>query len=77
MRRTTVFLEESLLRQAQRFAARQGKSFAQLVREAVVAYLAKGGTMKGKLPSIAGQFASGRTDVSERVDDLLWKDPHR
>lgn len=76
MRRTTVFLEDALLKQAQRHAARHGKSFAQLVREAVVAYLAGGGTVKAKLPSVAGKFASGRTDLSERVDELLWKNPH-
>ncbi len=76
MRRTTIFLEDRLLKQAQRYAARHGKSFAQVVREAVAAYMTEGGTMKSKLPSVAGKFASGRTDVSERVDELLWKDPH-
>lgn len=77
MRRTTIFLEDGLLKQAQRYAARHGKSFAQLVREAVAAYMAEGGTMKGKLPSLAGKFASGRSDISEKTDELLWKDPHR
>lgn len=76
MRRTTIFLEDRLLKQAQRYAARHGQSFAQLVREAVAAYMAGGGVMKGKLPSLAGTFASGRSDLSERVDELLWKDPH-
>ena len=77
MRRTTVFLEDALLKQAHRYADRHGKSFAQVVREALTAYLAEGGTMKGKLPSVAAQFASGRSDVSSKVDDLLWTDPHR
>ena len=76
MRRTTIFLEDGLLKQAQRYAIRHGKSFAQVVREALTAHLAEGGTMKAKLPTIAGQFASGRTDVSANVDELLWKDPH-
>ena len=75
-RRTTVFLEDELLERAQRYAARHGKSFAQLVREAVLAYIAGGGTMKRKLPRLAGEFATGETNVSERVDELLWKDPH-
>ena len=77
MRRTTIFVEDGLLKQAHRYAVRHGKSFAQVVREALVAHLAEGGTMKGTLPSLAGQFASGRSDVSEKVDDLLWEDPPR
>lgn len=77
MRRTTVFLEEKLLKQAQRRAAQQGVSFAHLVRDAVVAYLNQGATMKSALPKIAGRYASGTHDTAERVDELLWKDPHR
>ena len=77
MRRTTVFLEDKLLKEAQRYAARRGKSFAQLVREAVVAYMAEGDPMTRKLPSLAGKFASGMADTSERVDELLWKHPHQ
>jgi hypothetical protein len=42
----------------------------------MTAYLAEGGIMKTKLPSLAGKFASGRADISEKVDELLWKDPH-
>jgi len=76
MRRTTVFLEDDVLERAQRYAALHGKSFAQLVREAVLAYMSEGGTMKRKLPRLTGAFSSGETDVSERVDELLWKDPH-
>ncbi|MFN0178527.1 MAG: type II toxin-antitoxin system VapB family antitoxin [Gemmatimonadales bacterium] len=76
MRRTTIFLDEALLKRAQRYAARHDKSFAQVVREAMTAYLAEGGIMKTKLPSLAGKFASGRADISEKVDELLWKDPH-
>ena len=64
------------MKKARRYATRHGKSFAQVVREAVAAYLVEGGSMKGKLPSLAGKFASGRSDISEQVDDLLWNDPH-
>jgi hypothetical protein len=49
--------------------------FAQVVREAIALYVATPRT--GELPSIAGQFASGHDDTSERVDELLWRDPHR
>lgn len=76
MRRTTVFLPEALVKRAQRYAARHDKTFAQVVREALADYLSPGGTMKSKLPTVAGRFASGHRDTSARVDELLWKDPH-
>ncbi|HEX9633429.1 MAG TPA: ribbon-helix-helix domain-containing protein [Gemmatimonadales bacterium] len=78
MRRTTVFLEDSLLKRARQYARREGKSFAQVVREAIATYLVRGreqGTATG-LPSFAGRFSRGDTDTSARVDELLWKDPH-
>lgn len=75
MRRTTVFLDEQLLRRARQFARREGKSFAAVVRESLAAYMA-GGRPANRLPSVAGRFASGRTDTSNRVDQLLWTEPH-
>lgn len=77
MRRTTIFLDDHLLRQARQYARRKGKSLAALVRESLMAYLAgERGRRATRLPSVAGRFASGRADTSERVDDLLWQEPH-
>jgi hypothetical protein len=77
MHRTTIFLDERLLRSARQYAERSGKSFAAVVREALAAYIAgEAGTVR-RLPSVAGAFASGRSDTSERVDEFLWPDPHR
>ena len=79
MKRTTVFLDEPMLERARRLAEREGKSFAQVVREALASYLADGGKVPEagrRLPSITGMFSSGHTDTSERVDELLWEDPH-
>ena len=81
MKRTTVFLDEALLRKAQKRARADGKSFALLVREAVTAYVAAPARPRG-LPSITGMFAGGPPyDTSERVDEILRetlgrKDPH-
>ena len=71
MKRTTIFLDEALERQLKHKARREGKSFAQCVREAVAAYLSPPGAPRA-LPSITGMF-SGRPphDTSERVDELL------
>lgn len=76
MKRTTIFAEERLLKQARKVAERRGMSFAHLVREALKQYIAPPQTA-GRLPSIAGRFSSGHADTSERIDDLLWTDPHR
>lgn len=60
MKRTTVFLDETLLRRAHRYARRRGISFAELVRRAVAGHLAAGGDRQEQgLPSIAGKFDSG------------------
>lgn len=76
MRRTTVFLDDKLLRRAKRLAERDGVSFAMLVREALSRYIAQP-RLAGGVPSVAGQFSSGRTDTAEKVDELLWRDPHQ
>ena len=80
MKRTTIFIDESLERRLKQKARREGKSVAQCVREAVAAYVAPpSGTRP--LPSWVGMFSSGHTDTSERVDEILaeiWrkKGPH-
>ncbi|MBI3983530.1 MAG: type II toxin-antitoxin system VapB family antitoxin [Gemmatimonadetes bacterium] len=76
MKRTTVFIDEALLRRARGYARRQGKSFAQAVREALAEYVARQQGTAGRLPSITGAFASGRSDIAERHEELLWRNPH-
>ena len=76
MRRTTLFLDDKLQRQLRAAARRRGTSVAQLVREALTAYLTRSGAATAALPSVAGRFTSGVSDTADRVDELLWKDPH-
>ena len=71
-----MFIDEALLRRLRLLAQRQGVSYATLVREALTQYLASP-RAAAALPSIAGRFSSGSTDTSERVDELLWSDPHQ
>ncbi len=75
MKHTTIFLDDQTLRQLQRAAQRKHVSGTTLVREAVARYL-EAPDSTGKVPSIAGRFASGASDTSERTDELLWNDPH-
>lgn len=74
MKRTSLFLDEKLMAQLQRYARRHGVSFASVVREALAQYVAE--PKAAQLPSVAGRFSSGTADTSERVDELLWRDPH-
>jgi hypothetical protein len=72
MKRTTVFLDESLERRLKQRARRDGKSFAQCVREAVAAYVATPSAGPRPLPSWVGMFSGGPPhDTSERVDEII------
>ena len=75
MRRTSLFLDEQIIKRMQKLAQYRKVSFATVVREALAQYVMSE-SPAGELPSIAGQFASGSADTSERVDELLWRDPH-
>jgi len=72
MKRTTIFVPESLERELQLYAAREKKSTASVVREALAEYVAKR-RLPGALPSFAGAFASGHSDTAERHEELLFK----
>lgn len=76
MQRTTIFLDKALLRRARQYAQREGKSFAAIVREALAAYISGPSRPNAVVPRIAGRFASGHSDTSERTDELLSKEPH-
>jgi metal-responsive CopG/Arc/MetJ family transcriptional regulator len=75
MKRTSLFLDDQLLKKLKRAAERRGVSVALLVREAVAHYLAGNPTV-GAVPSVAGRFASGNSNTADHVDELLWRDPH-
>ncbi|MFQ6045482.1 MAG: ribbon-helix-helix protein, CopG family [Gemmatimonadales bacterium] len=71
MRRTTVFLDEPLLRRLKQRARAEDRSFASLVREALAEYLARGGGSGSSLPGVTGAFESGHSDTAERHEELL------
>jgi predicted transcriptional regulator len=75
MNRTSLFLDEDTIKRIQKLARARGVSFATVVREALAQYVLEAEPAAG-VPSIAGRFASGETDTSERVDELLWRSPH-
>ena len=75
MKRTTIFITEPMERDLQLYARRENRPVASVVREALAEYLV---TRKpaAALPSFTGAGDSGRSDIAERHEDLLWTEPH-
>jgi hypothetical protein len=70
MKRTTLYLDPELEVLLKLEVLRQGRPMAELVREAVQAYVTR---EPRQVPPGAGAFASGRADTAENVDDVLAK----
>jgi hypothetical protein len=75
MKRTTIFVPEPLERDLQLYARRENKPVAWVVREALAEYLTMRGP-KSTMPSFTGIGHSGRSDIAERHEELLWTEPH-
>lgn len=76
MKRTTIFADEDLLSEVREISEKEKKSIAEVMREAMRTYVRKKKPKK-KLSFIAiGR--SGRRDIAERHESLLWKkkSPH-
>lgn len=69
MEKTTLYLEADAYSKLKRLAAARRCPPAALVREAVAEYVARHG--RTALPASLGAATSGRTDLSERAEDLL------
>ena len=71
MRRTTIFADEKLLLALKHIADEEGVSTAETIRQALDRFVAQ--RQKGKKQlSLLGIGRSGRRDVSERCEELLW-----
>ena len=70
MRRTTIYLEPELEVLLKLETLRRKKPMAELIREALRAYLGQGSV---KAPPGAGAFASGRKDTAAKAESLLRK----
>lgn len=67
--RTTVYLDAADYRRLKALARAQGRSAAELVREAVAEYTARRAGVAR--PRSLGAGHSGRRDLSERAEELL------
>jgi ribbon-helix-helix CopG family protein len=70
MKRTTIYVDPELEVLLKRESIRRGKPAAELIRDAVRAYLSED---PAKLPPGAGAFRSGRKETAERAEEILAK----
>ena len=68
MVKTTVYLEESVVRALRRISTHSSKPQAELIREALRKYTA---SQPSPLPDGMGMFDSGKTDTTRRRKDIL------
>lgn len=68
MKRTTIYLDPELEVLLKLEMLRQKRPMAELVREAVTAYVTR---ERRAAPPGAGAFTSGHADTAERADEIL------
>jgi hypothetical protein len=68
MKRTTIYLDPELEVLLKLEMLRQKRPMAELVREAVQAYVTR---EPSRIPPGAGEFGSGRDDTADRAEQLL------
>jgi predicted transcriptional regulator len=68
MTKTTVYLDSDIVLALRQMAETQGRSQAELIRDALGEYTRR--SKRPKIPGI-GEFDSGHTDTSESADQLL------
>ena len=71
MKRTTIFADENLLSEIREISVREKKSVAEVMREAMQNHVRRKRPRR-KL-SFIGIGRSGRKDIAERHEELLWK----
>lgn len=67
MKRTTVKLPDDLDARLRHEAARRAVTISEITREAIAGHLGGGGRRLGAV----GAGRSGRTDISERIGEIL------
>jgi predicted DNA-binding protein len=71
MKRTTVKLPDAIDARVRHEAARRGMTISEWTREAIEAHLPGG---QRRRLAAAGAGRSGRTDVSEQIEEILAAD---
>lgn len=72
MKRTTIFADNELLTEIKDIAKEEERSVAEVIREAMSRYIKQKKSRKKKL-SFIGIGTSGRKNIAETHEELLWK----
>ena len=72
MKRTTIFTEEYLYKEIKDISNEENRSVSEVIREAMEIYINQKRQKKKKL-SFIGIGNSGRKDIAENHEELLWK----
>ena len=75
MKRTTLKIPDALDARLRHEAERRGTTISELSREALEAYLGDASGRRSLLAAKAGR--SGRSDVSERIEEILASEVER
>jgi hypothetical protein len=68
MVKTTVYMGPEVALTLRQLAAVQGRSQAEIIRDAIVAYTKSAVRPR---PKGVGAYESGRSDISERAEELM------
>lgn len=74
MKRTSIFLDESLERDLEILARHQGRPKAALVRDALSRYVDAETSARQARPRFVAIGRSGRSDTSERHEELIERE---
>lgn len=74
MKRTTIFADDDLINGIREISKEENRSVAEIMREAMQNYIRQKRHKKKKI-SFIGSGSSGRKNVSELHEELLWKKP--
>ena len=71
MKPTVIYLPQETEQVLEQLSTQGGKTPSENIQEAIQLYVVN---KKKKLPKCVGMGKSGISDLSERVDELLWKE---
>lgn len=69
MVKTTIYIEPEVALTLRQLAAIQGRSQAEIIRDAILTYTGKSAVRPR--PKGIGAYQSGRSDISERAEELM------
>lgn len=78
MLRTTVYLDDETVWALRRLSEAEKRSQAEIIREALRSYVGRTGNRRSlsEMPGL-GAYDSGRSDLSEKVEDILREAAHK